>query len=1257
MTVATLGAFQILKPLGVGGMAEVWRARYAPLGLDVALKFLTNLSVFGEDALASVRNEVRTLAGLCHPNLITIHELGELSSPLELAPQHILPPGTAYLVLELMNGGTLEDQRVRLRWPALKRILMVLLDALGHAHARGVLHLDLKPDNVLFEGSGDPSKLKLTDFGIARVQGRKELTDAFGNRRKLARDLERLNDLVLGTPLYMAPEQLLGDWRDQGPWTDLYALGCLTYHLISGAPPFQGDSVTALMQAHCEQLPAAPHRDFPIPEGLVSWVLKLLEKEPHKRFLRAADAAWALEKLGPPMLEPSKIRNTGRTPAQPTRDATTDPFRHNPFQQSTRRLTADEASSLAVASRLLSESDAQAQISRRPEPAPAPAIPVSWAAAVDLVPPRAPQGLGLSLFGLRSIPLVDRSAERDALWQTLHQVATTQRPHAVVLRGPTGVGKSRLAEWMSERAHEVGAAQVLVASHAPGYSTSEGLAGMLFRYLVLQGLQDDAAVSRLQETLARLGLADAHLLRPLLELVRPALASGKGHHAVQEYPLNERHAALRGLLAALTIERPLVLWLDDVHYGLETLRFAKSLLQGVSSQPLPVLLLLTAPDEGLHERLLEASELEELQQLPQAQTLRLEPLAEPDQAQLIRDQLGLEPQSAARVEARTGGNPLFVLQLVGDWVERGILEPTARGFSLRANAQVPVPDDIHSVWLQRLAQVGALDGQPSLVALELAAVLGRTVDRTEWYQLCAQSKLPLSTAQLLKLEEQLLDLHFVEREGGQRSTSASIPVGGRSHRWRFTHGLMRESLERSAREHGRLEQLHAACADALDALYGQTPGALSERRAHHRMAAGQLEAALEPLLQAVSYQGKRGTLERALELARRHRELMDQLRLPEDDVRRCALDAKECHLLMTVQKIKEVEVRLARLRAGLERPTWQPWRDTILRLHGDYCRYRGEFNLARSWYEKALGVARDQKDLLELGSVYRGLANVVWARGEAQEAERLYEQALRCFRQVEHPVGISAGYVFLGFMAEHGGDLSRARGFMAEGLRIAEEHGLQAAQADALRALGRLRMATGDDAGARALLQRARTLFESLGTHYSLPDCINELGEVERKAGQLEQAERLFLEALTLGQRASSGMLHAPRINLATVYLLQGRGAEAQRLLDGQLEKLRQSGHLRWEGAVMLALLWAALLQRRAPEARELVQALRTYAEVTPAMLDREDAEVLEQLLPLVAGWQQPPLWAEVQALAARVWERLERPQDALRVQQLRRMS
>lgn len=140
MTVATLGAFQILKPLGVGGMAEVWKARYAPLGLDVALKFLTNLSMLGDDALAAVRNEVRTIAGLSHPNLITIHELGELPRPLELAPNHILPPGTAYLVLELMSGGTLEDQRIRLRWPTLKTILTVLLDALAHAHARGVLH-------------------------------------------------------------------------------------------------------------------------------------------------------------------------------------------------------------------------------------------------------------------------------------------------------------------------------------------------------------------------------------------------------------------------------------------------------------------------------------------------------------------------------------------------------------------------------------------------------------------------------------------------------------------------------------------------------------------------------------------------------------------------------------------------------------------------------------------------------------------------------------------------------------------------------------------------------------------------------------------------------------------------------------------------------------------------------------------------------------------------------------------------------------
>ena len=281
---SVLGAFQLVRPIARGGMAQVWAAVHLRSSVSVSIKVITGEKANDAYFRSAFLNEVRAVAGLDHPGVVRVLDYGIV--PEEGVGE--LEGGCPYLVMEPASEGTLHDgRRKALVWPEIRTILLSLLGALGHAHARGVIHRDLKPGNVLVCGAQDPRPgLKLTDFGLAR-----HLED---------HDRPGSVEAVRGTLHYMAPEQCRGLWRDHGPWTDLYALGCIAYQLATGRPPFKGLSGEDLMRAHVktEAPPLPPRRG--LPDGYAEWVGRLLLKSPWRRYSRAADAAWALSSLPEP---------------------------------------------------------------------------------------------------------------------------------------------------------------------------------------------------------------------------------------------------------------------------------------------------------------------------------------------------------------------------------------------------------------------------------------------------------------------------------------------------------------------------------------------------------------------------------------------------------------------------------------------------------------------------------------------------------------------------------------------------------------------------------------------------------------------------------------------------------------------------------------------------------------------------------------------------------------------------------------------
>ncbi len=219
-----LGRYELLASIGRGGMAEVYRARDTKLGRDVAVKLV--LPSYGEpEFIERFLREARLVASLEHPHILPVYDFGE-------------DQGRPFLVVPLVDGGSLENRLGRgvVSLAKVSEWIRALAGALDFAHARGVLHRDVKPANVLLADGDRPF---LSDFGIAKAGDATSKLTATG--------------VVLGTPSYMAPELALG--RPAGAASDIYALAVMAYELLAGGPPFSGDSALAVLHQHAHTPP------------------------------------------------------------------------------------------------------------------------------------------------------------------------------------------------------------------------------------------------------------------------------------------------------------------------------------------------------------------------------------------------------------------------------------------------------------------------------------------------------------------------------------------------------------------------------------------------------------------------------------------------------------------------------------------------------------------------------------------------------------------------------------------------------------------------------------------------------------------------------------------------------------------------------------------------------------------------------------------------------------------------------------------
>lgn len=669
-----LGAFELERIVGRGAMGEVWAATHVS-GRRAAIKVPIQVDARGR-VLETFQREARAMARLTHPGIVPILDIGEISPEVEAQTHGVMRAGSPFLAMEFC-AQNLSDLPQPTPPAQVVHILRNILPALAHAHARGVLHLDIKPPNVLVSGAA----LKLADFGIAALDSPDARAGEFGT--------------VAGTPTFMPPEQLRGRFRDYGPWTDLFAVGAMAWRLVTGEPPYSAPSLPGLFaKVSRGKVEMPPHVE--VPEAFFAWMNTCLRPRISDRFDSAAQALAALSGLEaqPPLWGRAEapvakaLAQSGELTAAtlPAGGATSAPLTavtHVP--------SADGYDATLVDPELTSHV-AVAGDTGESTPGAEPDVTVA---------------AGLGLLGLREPPLTGREAICERLWGLL----TREGPVVAVVSGAPGSGRTRIAAWLAARAEESGVAWALRARGGRS-SLLHALASRLRCF----GIEHNVVVDRVQARLADAGCgaasraAIAGLLAATVTEARVPVAGRIAQPALVAAAVASLARRERGLVV-----------IDDAQDSDDAVPFAMHALDNDA----PVMVLATAPDPGA---------LQELLDDPRVVHLPIGDLAPDDAEALVAALVPAAPSLQTQVAQLTGGNPQFLVELLTHLNGTDQLEDSPEGRRLVAGA-TPVAS-LSEVRRSQLDRIAAPAGRGRL-ALFIAGALGRRVHRERYRAACA----------------------------------------------------------------------------------------------------------------------------------------------------------------------------------------------------------------------------------------------------------------------------------------------------------------------------------------------------------------------------------------------------------------------------------------------------------------------------------------------------------------------------------------
>lgn len=1057
----TLGAFELIEALEASDDRMLWRARHLESGTAAAVKILTG--TLDDSRIQALEREVRSQARLQHPAVVRLFDYGmvgercatQIVDQLASLESSDLQAEHPYLAMEWASQGSLWDSLPLESWEEIRHILTRVLRALAYAHARDVVHRDLKPENILVfgreqrSGSGDRPVCKIGDFGLAHASGIEDELDheALGS--------------VSGTPGYLPPEQARGEWRAFGPWTDVYAVGCLAWRLVCRSLPFSGESSFGVILKHVDAPRPALEPAITVPAALEDWIHCAMAIDPSDRFQSAASALSALP-------------GGRRTGVEPT---TSDGDTVGPAM----RWPADW--------RTIDSPDASVAPERRD---------------MDVE--------GLELFGLREVPLVGRADERDTLWRLLGEVVEDGGIRVVELEGDAGVGKSRLTEWLVRLASEIGVAQPLRVLNSKGrQGPSEGLKGMLRREFSCWELRRRELRERLISQLPALETPELTVVETpgrdgqrrrdadaLAKWLEPAGDKQDRLEAEPAFSGEKQHRRLLArILRRLSVSRPTILWLDDVPWDGESMDVVESFEGGRREEP-DMLVVATGRTDEFADNPTVRHRLEGFRARYGGERIELAPLERTQQRRLVQSMLPLEFSLVDRLIERTEGNPLFAVQLLRHWVDQGYVQSGDRGFHIVDERRENLPADLVELWegrIRRLEELAPTDGDNWVrQVLELAAAQGRNVDPDLWERSCELAGLETPSQFISQLVARGMAL---ENERG----------------WEFAHGLLVESLEKAAREAGRWASHHRAIADVLADKPDRGDGRLEARRAEHLLQAGDQEAALDPLIVAARRRGLLGNLTERYEALTRRQALLDELGIGEGDRRRVE---NETHL--SAHLVAEERHREARTiaRRACRRATENEWHDIrarTLKTLSECAKDDGNYAESAELLDEAIdaGMAADEMRLV--AALYADIGWLALIRGESGRAREQLELCRKHAEQADARYWMVNAKYQLGQVELSTGDSEAARACFEEALSAARRCGFQRLEAICINSLGDLAKERGDIEEALTRFDRYNQLAEIIQLdRLSLLARLN-MAQVRAVDGDTHEADHLLQSA------------------------------------------------------------------------------------------------------------------------------------------------
>jgi serine/threonine protein kinase/tetratricopeptide (TPR) repeat protein len=998
-----------------------------------------------------------------------------------------LPAGSPYLVMELVAGLSLHDYtNARLSFPIIWSIVDQVLGALAHAHSRRVIHGDLKPSNVIVEeGSGGPPRVHILDFGLAWLKA-----DPHDERLDGEKAMEFTPHAGAGTPGYMAPEQIMHEMHHVCGATDIYSLACILFKLLGGRAVFSGDP-KELLKLHAYEPPPPLKPAVAAPEAVAAFVARCLQKRPWDRFEFAAEARRAWNEFQPKDGIDARLWRFPRVAGSPAPPS-------------------------------LSAADGTAQPARRPTQT---------------------SDKTRGLLGIRPSPLVGRDDTRDRLLEICADVAAGRgAPHRlVILVGPAGVGKSRIAEWLAEAVHEEGSMVPLVARYRRMRGALDGMFGAVTQYYnfehadrstVEKSLIARWAVHTSDQKMLTWVAGAAEWLRP-----NPPGSETLGPSGVR-YTLDTlevRRQVVRFTLRKLAGGRPLLFVLDDLHNAAQTtLEGLLKIHETESDQRIVMVATVRAEDVQLGTST--AERLRRLREKLDGEVIEVNPMDREQTIELLRASLPLDDEAVNEAARRSRGFPLFALQQLHAWAHAGELEFQQGTFRVPAKVLAVRPKTTADLWESRLAALPTEYAQ----AAYAVATLGLDIRRNVLKALLAELRLDADDA--------IVSLQNAE---------VILPRGPGRYSW--PHALLQEHLFRELSTRKDSAQLFRAAAEALRSHPLWNTRRVVRQRVVNLLYAKDSISAAETFFDFLdhSWNGAHQPLATIADLDLFKGQLSGSTLAVAQRWRAEALR----HVGRMDEATHHAEQALHALRLSEQREELAHCQRLLGQLKGD----QGDSETGLELAHRALKTFKRVGDTLGMAQCDRVIGQIELQLGHYAEARTFAESGEQHFAALDQPLGRGQCLLLLAAVEHSEGATDRARRLTLRGQSEFERCGYQLGQAETMAGLAHLDHRLSNFFSAEQAAQEALSMFETLQTPRGQASC-----------------ERLLAMIALDTDNLDAGELHAERAERLYTQMRDPPGVVEARLLRAQLALARRDLL-----AARKVLMQAREISVREPEPRQ----------------------------------------------------------------------